>query len=186
MSGHCIAILGAESTGKTALAQALAQGLAVQTGQRCTWVGEHLRAWCAQHGRTPRADEQMAIAQQQQAQVDAAAAEHGLVICDTTPLMTAVYSQLIFGDASLMAYGVAQQRRYRLTLLTSLDLPWVADGLQRDGPQLRLPVDAALRSVLAEHGLPWVQVAGQGQARVQAAMAALVEVLLAPQSIERP
>jgi len=51
-----IAIVGAESTGKTALAQALAAELATLTGLRCTWVGEWLRSWCereaARHGPT--------------------------------------------------------------------------------------------------------------------------------------
>ena len=87
-----IAIVGAESTGKTALARALAGRLAELTGRRCTWVGEWLRHWCEREGRTPRPDEQAAIAEHQHRLIDAAAAAHDLVVCDTTALMTAVYS----------------------------------------------------------------------------------------------
>lgn len=166
-----IAIVGAESTGKTALAAALAERLAQHTGWRCTWVPEWLRTWCDRAGRTPRRDEQRAIAEQQQALIDDAAASHDLVVCDTTPLMTAVYSRLLFWDTTLDAYAVARQREVSLTLLTALDIPWVADGLQRDGPQVRGPVDEAVRELLTEQRLPWARVAGEGEARVENAAA---------------
>ncbi|MDE2369499.1 MAG: ATP-binding protein [Burkholderiales bacterium] len=172
-----IAIVGAESTGKTELARALSQALATRTSLRCTWVGEWLRDWCEREGRTPRADEQAAIARTQHEHIDAAAAAHDIVVCDTTAVMTAVYSELLFGDRSLAAYAVAEQRRCDLTLLTALDLPWVADGLQRDGPHVREPVDTALRALLDAHGLRWSRIAGSGDARVGAALAAALTLI---------
>ena len=172
-----IAIVGAESTGKTALAQALAERVAILSGLRCTWVSEWLRSWCAREGRTPRADEQAAIAQHQQGLIDAAAADHDLVVCDTTALMTAVYSDMLFDDRSLVGYAVEQQRRCQLTLLTALDIDWVADGLQREGPQVREPVDKRLRALLIGHRLPWSLVAGHGAARVESAVDALAPLL---------
>ena len=98
-------------------------------------MGEWLRHWCEREGRTPRPDEQAGIAEHQHRLIDAAAAAHDLVVCDTTALMTAVYSGLLFNDHSLEAYAITQQRRCALTLLTALDIAWVADGLQRDGPR---------------------------------------------------
>lgn len=172
-----IAIIGAESTGKTALANALAGRIAALTGLRCTWVPEHLRAWCNAQGRTPRPDEQAGIAAQQQALIDAAAELHDVVVCDTTPLMTAVYSGWIFNDHSLDALAVALQRTCQLTLLTALDVAWQPDGLQRDGPQVRLPVDGRIRSLLIANTLPWVLVAGQGEARLEAAVDAVAPLL---------
>ena len=172
-----IAIVGAESTGKTALAQALAARVADLSGLRCTWVGEWLRSWCEREGRTPRPDEQAAIAQHQQGLIEAAAANPELVVCDTTALMTAVYSYLMFDDRSLVAYAIEQQRRCQLTLLTALDIDWVADGLQRDGPQVREPVDHRLRALLIGHRLPWSLVAGRGAARVESAVDALAPLL---------
>jgi nicotinamide riboside kinase len=173
----CIPIVGAESTGKTALAQALAGRIASLTGLRCTWVGEHLRAWCDDHGRTPRQHEQAGIAAAQQALIDAASVAHDVVVCDTTPLMTAVYSERIFGDRSLQPAAVAQQARYRLTLLTALDLDWEPDGLQRDGPHVREPVDDIIRRLLIGHALPWALVAGRGPARLESALDAVAPVL---------
>lgn len=177
-----IAILGAESTGKTQLAQALAAELRRLTALPCTWVPEHLRAWCDARGRTPRADEQAGIAAHQQALIDEAARAHAVVVCDTTPLMTAVYSLRIFNDASLLAPAIALQRGCAITLLTALDITWQADGLQRDGPQVRQPVDDLLRAQLLGHGLPWALVSGQGERRLATALDAVTPLLrrLAP------
>ncbi len=169
----CIAVVGAESTGKTELAAALAGRLAQATGRRATWVPEQLREWCDRAGRTPRADEQRAILRAQDAAVAAALAGHDIVVADTAPLMIAVYSRLLFGDRSLDTEAVACHRRYAATLLTALDLPWVADGLQRDGPHVRVPVDDALRSALASAGIGHAVVGGVGEARLAQALRAL-------------
>jgi len=172
-----IAIVGAESTGKTTLASQLATRLAQDTGHAVAWVPEVLREWCDAHGRTPLAHEQGAILQAQHRRIDAAAARHDIVVCDTTALMTAVYSRLIFDDPSLDAAAMALHRGMSLTLLTALDLPWVADGHQRDGEHVREPVDALLREMLLAHRLPWVVIGGAGPARVQQAANAVAPLL---------
>lgn len=177
MAGLKIAIVGAESTGKSMLVQDLALRLAADTGLTVAAVPEFLRRWCEDAGRTPRADEQAAIAAEQASQIDAAAVRHELVLCDTTPLMTAIYSQLLFADADLLPAALAFQRGCDLTLLTALDLPWVADGLQRDGPQVQAPVDSALRTALLGAGLSWSIVSGQGRARLDAALNAITPLL---------
>src|SRR5450830_1651698 len=93
-TGCIIAVLGAESTGKTALAHALAQRLR-ERGVAVTLVGEYLREWCEREGHAPRPDEQQAIAHEQTRRIGAAAAS-GVVVADTTAVMTAVYSELLF------------------------------------------------------------------------------------------
>lgn len=173
-----IALLGAESTGKSVLAQALCQTLAEATGLRCVWLPEYLRQWCDEQARTPRSDEQAAIAATHAAQIEAAARSCDVLLCDTTPLMTAIYSQLLFQDESLLPSALQFQRGFELNLLTALDLPWVADGLQRDGPQVRAPVDAALRTALLQGGLAWSVVAGRDGARLDAALNAVTPLLL--------
>jgi nicotinamide riboside kinase len=172
-----VAIVGAESTGKTALAAALAERVAAETGLACAWVPEYLRLWCEREGRTPRPEEQAGIAAAQRDAVEVAAAAHELVLADTTPLMTAIYSRMLFADDALTVPALAWQQRCALTLLTALDLPWVADGHQRDGPHVRAPVDAALRELLIEHRLPWALVTGCGAERVENALDALAPLL---------
>jgi nicotinamide riboside kinase len=184
MTGKVIAIVGAESTGKSTLAAALATRIGDQTGLRCTCVGEFLREWCERERRTPRADEQQGIAGEQQRRIAEAAASHEVVVADTVPLMIAVYSRLLFADASLIPMAIAAQRGVAHTLLTALDLPWVADGHQRDGEHVRVPVDGAVRALLAAHGLGWSVVSGQGDERLERAFDAVSPLLttLAPPS----
>ncbi|MEP6873099.1 MAG: ATP-binding protein [Burkholderiales bacterium] len=176
-----VALLGAESTGKTTLAQVLAATLA-NADRRVAFVPEYLREFCERHGRTPRQDEQAHIADEQTRRIALAGRTHDLVIADTTALMIAVYSDIVFGDTSLYASAEAAHRgACRLTLLTALDLPWQADGLQRDGPHVREPVDALVRAALARAGTPYSVVFGQGESRVQAALAS-VQHALAPRN----
>ncbi len=172
-----VALVGAECTGKTQLAELLAPRLARDTGLRVAWVPEHLRQWCDQVGRTPLAHEQASILRAQHERIEAAAATHDIVVCDTTALMTAVYSRFIFGDRSLEQRALALQQRMALTLLMAIDLPWVADGHQRDGAHVREPVDAMLRELLMAHRIPYAVVSGHGPARLECAVDALAALL---------
>lgn len=173
MSGSfVIALLGAESTGKTTLARELGRSLG-DRGLAVATVPEYLREFCDRERRTPRIDEQRSIAAEQTRRIEAAAERHDIVIADTTALMIAVYSDQVFGDQGLYDEALSAHARCDLTLLTALDLPWQADGLQRDGPQVREPVDAKVRAALAGAELEWAVVFGQGPARLANALAAI-------------
>jgi nicotinamide riboside kinase len=173
--GFVIALLGAESTGKSTLAHELGAALAAP-GRSVTVVEEYLREFCMQCGRTPRREEQAAIASEQTRRIAAAAKAHDVVVADTSALMIAVYSDYIFDDTSLYADALAAQTRCGLTLLTALDLPWRADRL-RDGPHVREPVDARVRGALGSAGLPYSVVFGQGTQRFAHALAAAQRAL---------
>ncbi len=169
-TGCVIALVGAESTGKTELARALAQRLQ-ERGTPTTLVSEYLREWCEREGRTPRPDEQQAIANEQTRRIDAAAAL-GVVVADTTALMTAVYSEQLFADTTLYDGALAAQRHYAITLLTALDLPWVADDM-RDGPHARQPTDTLVRTALTGARLSFAVVHGTGGERLASAWNAI-------------
>jgi len=180
-----IAILGAESTGKSWLSEALADAIShLACAQAHTpivhRVDEVLRSWCQREGRTPEAHEQASIAQAQAQAVEQAQANW--VIADTTPLMTAVYSHLLFGDTGLYSMALAHHALYTHTLITGLDLPWVADGLQRDGPHTRGPVDALLRQALHTAKLPYSVVYGQGPQRLNNALMAIGLPIMSPEA----
>lgn len=179
-----IALLGAECTGKTVLARDLAATF-VARGQRVHCTSEVLREWCDQHGRTPQAPEQSAIAHAQAQRVrDAPSCD--VLLADTTPLLTAVYSDVLLGDTSLYPFALANHAVYDLTLLMGLDLPWVADGIQRDGPLVQNQVDARLRDVLQVHDLRFSLVYGQNAQRCQCALAAIEQVRSRPVALESP
>ena len=169
-----VGLVGAESTGKTTLARSMVQALSADS-LRATRVDEFLRDFCDQHGRTPLQHEQRMIAQSQSDRITTAAAEAGvdIVIADTTALMIAVYSDFVFADQSLYAYAEAAQNQCTLTLLTSLDLPWIADGLQREGEHVREPIDELVRAALQRSGVSYSIVGGTGQRRLDAGLAAV-------------
>ena len=175
-----IALLGAESTGKTTLAAALCAALA-RPERRVALVSEYLREFCDATCRTPRQDEQAGIAAEQSRRIAIAAADHDIVVADTTALMIGVYSDHVFGDKAL--YAAAQRDHAaacNITLLTALDLPWQADGLQRDGPHVREPVDTLVRAALQRAGCSYAVVSGSGQARLQTALASVERALSPP------
>ena len=179
-----IAIVGAESTGKTTLAAALATALD-RPDRRAVHVSEYLREFCDAHGRTPLGSEQPGIAAEQTRRIEAAAAHHAIVVADTTALMTAVYSDWVFGDASLYAAAAGAHRHCDLTLLTALDIAWVADGAQRDGPQVREPIDAILRSALASARVGFSVIGGMGEARTANALRAVEHAMAARDNAPR-
>jgi nicotinamide riboside kinase len=167
-----IALLGAESTGKTRLADELASRLQA-AGLRAVAVPETLRRWCVEAGRQPRPEEQLAIAREQEAAVDAATRDADVVIADTTALMVAIYAGMLFEDGALLRFAIERQQGYDATLVTGLDLPWVPDGLHRSAAPDREPVDALVRALLQRAGLRYQVVYGAGAQRTAAALVAL-------------
>ena len=69
MSAFVIALLGAESTGKTTLAAALGQTFR-SSGKTAAVVDEYLREFCDQHARTPTQAEQHHIACEQTRRIE--------------------------------------------------------------------------------------------------------------------
>ena len=166
-----IAIVGAESTGKSELTKQLEQYFQAQ-GKSVELIPEYLRTWCETENRTPRKDEQLAIATEQIRQINSAFA-CDVLLADTTALTVAVYSDLLFIDTSLYDLALAHQRSFDATLLMGLDLPWVPDGIQRDGAHMREPVDTALRDTLARGGIQFQIVYGTGESRLLNALRCL-------------
>jgi nicotinamide riboside kinase len=170
-SPKLICIIGAESTGKTTLAQQLAAQF------RSPWVPEYLREFCDAQQRTPTRHEQTLILETQvirerAALVTAADQRAPYVFCDTAPLLTAIYSEIVFADHSLYARALSLHARYALTLKTTTDVAWTPDW-QRDGEAARQRVDASIDRALREANLCTVRVEGVGQARLSCALRAL-------------
>jgi nicotinamide riboside kinase len=167
-----VCLIGAECTGKTTLARALAQHFSGFS------VPEYLRSFCDQQGRPPNADEQALVMRaqfEQEAQivVQARQAGCGYVFCDTAPLLTAIYSDFYFADTSLYEAAHALYGRYALTLVLTPDVVWVPDGLQRDGNPARVAVQTMVQHVLQSRRYPYVEVSGAGDRRLQSAILAV-------------
>lgn len=147
-----VIVLGAESTGTTTLAEALAAELGT------TWVPEFGRQWTYDREPGPwRSEEFDHVARTQNAQEDAAAraARVPWVVGDTDALATTVWHERYLGAP--MHHG--HVRVPYLYVLTRDDIPFVQDGI-RDGEHLRGQMTARFREVLAAQPARWVEVSG--------------------------
>ena len=112
------------------------------------------------------------MALEQKRRIEAASASDYL-LADTHPLMTAIYSDLYFSDASLYSLALKHLRQFDLTLVMGMDLNWIADGIQRDGPVMRQQVNTRLRQVLNTESIPYTVIYGTGETRTVCALQAI-------------
>jgi NadR type nicotinamide-nucleotide adenylyltransferase len=163
-----VAILGAESSGKSILAEALA------THFNTVWVPEYLREFVDIHQRVPREEEQIFIATTQvQRENEYARRAKGWLFCDTSPLMTALYSRHYFNNNDVVLEELAQSHTYDFTLVAAPDFPWSADGLQRESAAVRQHIHEELLRVLDEREIPFLLVEGSSAERVEQVQFAL-------------
>ncbi len=170
-----VVILGAESTGKSTLAAALAT-------HYCTvWVPEYLREFVELRQRTPRADEQFFIAStQRERENKGETSAKRYLFCDTSPLMTAVYSEHYFGQTDVALKALADAHDYAATIVTAPTTPWMPDGLQRESDAVRQQIHSRLMCKIHAAGFAHVLVTGTTQQRI-----AQVESYLAQRDANR-
>ncbi len=132
-----VALVGPESTGKTTLAERLADRF------QTAWVPEYARSYLDwRNARRPvqgicRPEDIPFIARGQLASEEALARQcNRLLFCDTDLSTTALWSRHFFGRCPDPVARLAAEQRYDLTLLCQTDVPWVADP-QRNQPHQR-------------------------------------------------
>lgn len=161
-----VVITGAESTGTTTLARALAERLGT------AWVPEVGRAVTEARGLDhPWCDADFAmIARRQQADEDRAAHACGpTLVCDTDALATCIWQERYTGRSTADVEAIAASRHYALTVLTADDIPFVQDGY-RDGEHIRGWMTQRFRERLRQ---PWIEVRGSVEERVETVLTAL-------------
>ena len=165
-----ICLHGAESTGKSVLADKLGQELGLP------WVPEYGRTYCEERGTDLIMDDLLAIAEGQQAAVDAALALHPpLLLLDTDQLMTAAWAEMLFGSVpdALLAYPKAD-----LYLLFEADVPWIDDGTRFFGIDTQRSRFAALaEDMLLRAEVPWRRIGGNWTEREAQVRAVIAEAL---------
>ena len=150
-----VALLGTESTGKTTLAQGLAERFDT------AWVREYGREYCdTRPAMSLTLPDFEAIAWAQATIEDEAAVNaNRVLICDTELHTTATWSDLTIGTRPAWLTAAARARRYDLVLLLEHDLPWVDDGTRvlRDR---RVEHTQRIRDELDAAGRRYVTLAG--------------------------
>ena len=162
-----VVILGAESTGKTTLAIALAEHY------QTTWVPEFGRLYTEARrprGELWRSDEFTFIATEQVRMEDALErSANRVLICDTDAFATAIWHERYLGQPSPDVLAVAAGRRYDLYILTDVDTPFVPDDI-RDGESIRGWMHKRFQDELSRMGVPVLVLSGPHEQRLAAAI----------------
>ena len=165
-----VAILGAESTGKTTLCRDLAAHFG------CPWVPEYMRTYlqakwdseqltCTWDDLLPIAQGQIKL-ENKFAKQAAQTSDSGYLFCDTSLFELMVYSNWYYGDCPKALSQAALAHHYDTILLTEVDIPWVADDL-RDSPHQREDISAYFASQLTLHNKTFQRIGGDREERVQ-------------------
>jgi HTH-type transcriptional regulator, transcriptional repressor of NAD biosynthesis genes len=178
-----VVLIGAESTGKTTLAQQLAEHYST------CWVSEYGREhWERKVQGLSMTDpapswsreEFVEIAREQQQRENAAArTANRVLICDTNALATGTWHERYqhCRDAEVDAIGANDKAD--LYLLTAPDVPFVQDGF-RDGESIRQWMHERFQSQLIGGQIPCVEIRGDYSQRLPIAISAIDEILRAP------
>lgn len=164
-----VVLFGPESTGKTTLAQELANHY------KTSWVPEYAREYlqkkwdqekkiCELSDLLPIARGQMHLENILSEEADQ------LLICDTDLLETKVYSEIYFNDyCHPLLEQYALENAYDLYLLTNIDIPWVKDDL-RDKPFERETIFEIFKASLEKYGRNFVILKGDKDQRFNQAI----------------
>jgi NadR type nicotinamide-nucleotide adenylyltransferase len=169
-----VAILGAESTGKTTLCQDLAEHFSRQGTS--AWVPEYMRdylqdkwnqqqATCTWQDLLPIAQGQIELENKRAMQAAQLPAGQRYVFCDTSLFELMVYANWYYGDCPTELTQAALAHHYDLILLTKVDTPWVADDL-RDAPHERDEISRYFADQLSIHHKSFRRIGGGRQTRV--------------------
>lgn len=162
-----IAVLGAESTGKTTLARSLA--LRFQT----VWVPENAREYMNVHPGEYKLQDVEKIAREQLAQESRMISNaNQFIFIDTELIIAKVWSVDVFGSCPKWIEDSIKSHQYDLYLLTANDLPWVPDPVRMNA-QRRDYFFNWYKRELENHGLPYEIVTGRYEARLLSAITAI-------------
>lgn len=167
-----VCVFGPESTGKSTLTKRLAEHFGTIA------VPEYARTLLELKSGDLSEPDLWRIARGQLASEDALARKaHRLLFCDTDALTTAIWSKVLFDRCDGRIAAEALQRRYELTLLLDVDVPWVADPV-RYLPSARRSFFERCRAALERQQRPYVIVRGTWEERWECAVGAVEQVIL--------
>lgn len=157
-----IAIVGPESTGKSTMAQHLAQVL----GTVC--VPEFARYYCKNLNRKYTLQDEVNMFYGQIALEESLIplAQNNILVCDTTILTVKIWCDHLFGNTPTEVTEEIKSRKYDLYLLMDIDLPWEDDPL-RDFPLQREHFMTVWKKELAALNAPYKIISGVGEARLE-------------------
>ena len=182
-----VVILGPESTGKSTLCEQLAAHYGT------TWVKEYAREYLLQNGTSYTFENLLDIAKGQveaeelgignlsvgrqdweAANYKPQTTNHKPIFIDTNMYVMKVWCEFVFDKCHHWVLNRIAEREYDLYLLCNIDLPWVKDEL-REYPDLlsRQKLYRHYKDILINQNVPWVDISGSYEERLEKAIASL-------------
>ena len=157
-----VAIIGAESTGKTWLAENLG------THYECLWVPEYSREYLEALNRPYTQADVEAIARGQLELEDrmAAIAQGTFLFCDTNLLVIKIWMDSSYGSTPPWVLDEIPRRTYAHHFLTDFDIPYEPDPL-REHPELREHYTQKYEEALVAFNIPYTKVSGTKEQRLR-------------------
>ena len=167
-----ILILGPESSGKSTLAEDLANHFGEP------WVREFAREYLEKIDRPYRFEDLLEIGRGQvNLEGKLAGKAQKFLFCDTDLRVIHIWSEHRFGKTDRWVMEEIERRKYDLILLTDTDLPWTPDPL-REYPELemRLYFFEKYLKLAQESGFPFLIVSGDRRNRLKTAVQAIEDL----------
>jgi NadR type nicotinamide-nucleotide adenylyltransferase len=156
--------VGPESTGKSTLAEALANHFHTE------WVKEYAREYIDNLGRPYNQEDLTHIAMGQiKAENELLSRAKRIIICDTNLLVIKIWSEHKYGHCDPEIIKELENRKYDLHLLTNVDIPWQNDP-QREHPRLRQYFYDIYLKELQNQKLNYKEIKGDTDQRISSAV----------------
>lgn len=175
-----VVIIGPESTGKSTLCEQLA------AHYNTIWVKEYAREYLLRNGTRYSFENLLDIAKGQVETEESGirsweavnhkpqTTNHKLLFIDTDMYVMKVWCEFVFEKCHHWILNRIVERKYDLYLLCNVDLPWVKDEL-REYPNLkeREKLYHYYKDVMINQKVPWVDISGSYEERLQKAISSL-------------
>lgn len=165
-----VVITGPESTGKTALTQALADKYGTE------WIPEYAREYIQALNRPYVYEDVVRIAQHQMLQEELFASRiqpGGILFLDTWLIITKVWFDLVFKRCPEWIPDRIRSSNIDLFLVCSTDLPWIADDVRENGGEKREELLQLYCQQIRLFGFDYEIVNGLGPVRLENAIKVL-------------
>ena len=160
-----IAIIGPECTGKTTLAQSLAQHF------QTIWIPEYAREYVLNLNQPYNYNDVVHIAQKQKSQI---CQEYELanrfVFFDTELIITKVWFDIVFKDKPEWIENAIATSGFDMYLLCNTELIWEPDVVRENGGEMREKLFTIYENELKSRNFKYVIINGIGNERFEKAV----------------
>lgn len=164
-SSKIIVITGAESTGKTTLAEALANHF------RIPYIPEIARDYIEKLNRKYNYNDVEIIAKKQILQLDELNKQNiPYIFIDTWLLNTKVWFEEVFGKTPSWLITTINETKIDLFLVCDIDLPWIYDPVRENGGEQRKILHNKYIENIKQFGFKFEIVSGRNELRLKNAL----------------